>query len=142
MKRKPSKLEFSDIGYYPDGSWSGICLEKEILYVYNSKFMPLPPPREDWITAPNPTEEMWDDFYKLLCDIKLKEWEKEYFDKSILDGGGWEFRIRFKDIHRTTVGINAYPNKLILDDRLIDPWEHLYEGLNNLTSGYYANQFK
>ena len=61
---------------------------------------------------------------------------------AVIFAGGWEFRIRFKDIHRTTIGINAYPNKLILDNRLIDPWEHLYEGLNNLTSGYYANQFK
>ena len=38
-----------------------------------------PLPREHWITAPNPTEEMWDDFYELLCDIKLKEWEKRIF---------------------------------------------------------------
>ena len=76
--------------------------------------------------APQPSQNMWEKFYQILCDIKVKEWEKEYSDVGIIDGGGWEFKIRFKGIHRTTGGMNAYPKKIMVNGKKVDPFKVLY----------------
>lgn len=84
-----------------------------------------------------PTHDMWEKFYHVLCDIKVKEWEKEYTDIRIIDGGGWDLKIRFKDIHRTTGGMNAYPNKMILNGKKVDPFDIMYDAIDDLTSGLF-----
>ena len=89
------------------------------------------------VEEPPPTQDMWEKFYKVLCDIKVKEWEKEYTDIRIIDGGGWDLKIRFKDIHRTTGGMNAYPNEMILNGKKVDPFDMMYDAIDDLTSGLF-----
>ena len=85
---------------------------------------------------------MWDTFYQVLCDLMVKIWKKEYINTDIIDGGGWEFKIRFKDIHRTTGGMNAYPKKILLDGRKIKPYDMLYNALDKLSSGIFEETYK
>lgn len=59
---------------------------------------------------------MWDNFYQVLTDLMIKSWEKKV-SLDIIDGGGWEFKIRFKDINRATGGMNVYPKKILLDGK-------------------------
>ena len=146
---KPLKLHFQSYAFM--GISYGLILKDGNLYAYSSFMLgssEFPRYLDDIIESgifldirdpfvvevPQPTQDMWEKFYQVLCDIKVKEWEKEYSDIRIIDGGGWEFKIRFKDIHRTTVGMNAYPKKMIVNGKKVDPYIMLYKAIDELSS--------
>ena len=148
----PSKLHFQSYAFL--GKTYGLLLKNETLYVYSSFMLgssELPKFLDEIIESgmfqrygdlvveetPPPTQDMWEKFYQVLCDIKVKEWEKEYTDIGIIDGGGWDLKIRFKDIHRTTGGMNAYPNEMILNGKKVDPFDMMYDAIDDLTSGLF-----
>ena len=47
------------------------------------------------------------------------------------------FENKFKDIHRTTGGMNAYPKEMILNGKKVDPFDLLYDSIDDLTSGVF-----
>ena len=149
---KPSKLHFESYAFM--GTSYGLILKNDNLYAYSSFMLgssEFPRYLDEIIESgiflddrdplvaevPQPTQDMWEKFYQVLCDIKVKEWEKEYSDIGIIDGGGWELKIRFKDIHRTTGGMNAYPKKMMVYGKKIDPFDMLYDAIDDLTSGVF-----
>ena len=108
---KPSKLHFQSYAFL--GKTYGLLLKNENLYVYSSFMLgsdDLPKFLDEIIESgtlqrygdlvveepPPPTQDMWEKFYQVLCDIKVKEWEKEYTDIRIIDGGGWDLKINLK----------------------------------------------
>lgn len=149
---KPSKLHFQSYAFM--GRSYGLILKNDNLYAYSSFMLgssEFPRYLDEIIEsgmlqrfgdlivaeAPQPTQDMWEKFYQILCDVKVKEWEKEYSDIGIIDGGGWEFKIRFKDIYRTTGGMNAYPKKMMVNGKKVDPYDMLYAAIDDLTSGVF-----
>ena len=148
----PSKLHFQSYAFL--GKTYGLLLKNETLYVYSSFMLgsdELPKLLDEIIESgtiqrygdlvveevQKPTHDMWEKFYHVVCDIKVKEWEKEYTDSRIIDGGGCDLKIRFKEIHRTTGGMNAYPNKMILNGKKVDPFDIMYDAIDDLTSGLF-----
>ena len=67
---------------------------------------------------------------------------KKYVNLDISDGGGWEFKIRFKDINRATGVMNAYPKKILLDWKKIKPYDKLNEALDELSSGIFEDTYR
>ena len=149
---KPSKLHFQSYAFL--GKSYGLLLKNNNLYAYSSFMIgssEFPRYLDEIIEtgmlqqfgdlivaeAPQPSQNMWEKFYQILCDIKVKEWEKEYSDIGIIDGGGWEFKIRFKGIHRTTGGMNAYPKKIMVNGKKVDPFKVLYKAIDELTNGVF-----
>ena len=65
------------------------------------------------VRVPEPTQEMWDRFYSVLLDIRVKDWKKEYMNHHILDGGGWSLRVRFRNINRAGSGVNENPEEFV-----------------------------
>ena len=144
---KPSKLHFQSYSYLPFRG-HGLILKENELFAYYSELGPDELPVEypggpnPYVKIPEPSQEMWDKFYQVLSDLMIKSWEKKYVNLDIIDGGGWEFKIRFKDIHRTTSGMNAYPKKILLDGKKIKPYDKLNEALDELSSGIFEETYK
>ena len=59
-------------------------------------------------TAPLPKE--WEEFWKTIDELKIWNWDKEYFNKHIMDGTQWELKIKRQGRRRRRIfGSNAYP---------------------------------
>ena len=132
----PSKLDFRIESYPPVSSCRGVYLNDNDLLVYNSFFENLFPSYEYWTKVPEPSQEMWDQFYNILSDINVKKWDKRY-EERLLDGYGWIFRIRFRDIHRTIKGFNSSPSDIFICGARVNPLDELVYAINELTSGIY-----
>ena len=53
----------------------------------------------------------------------------------ILDGGGWIFKIRFKDINRSIRGDNDEPQAIVLNGIRVLPKQVLHKAIEELSSG-------
>lgn len=114
------------MGQVPAGSFIEIIWKNGILWGASEPRLLFPTKYE---LLPTPTETMWNDLYLTMKQIHLQQWERWYMNTDIFDGTAWEFRIRFKEIHRTIEGVNAYPEQYGL----------LHHQLNRLSSGYLDN---
>ena len=137
---RPSKLHFQEYGHMPHAGY-GLIIKQDKLYAYHSILgnNNEPESREmggnPLVEVPEPSEKMWDDFYQILCDIKVKEWSKSYVNMHILDGGGWIFKIRFKDINRSIRGDNDEPQAIVLNGIRVLPKQVLHKAIEELSSG-------
>ncbi len=60
---------------------------------------------------PTPTRAQWKAFRILLDKAKVWEWQSEYVDDTVCDGGGWRLEIAFADRRIGSGGSNAYPGE-------------------------------
>ena len=73
-----------------------------------------------------PEKERWNEFWNTIDNINVWKWEKEYFDRRVLDGTQWELLIKRKGRRKRRIfGSNNYPKE---DDRLL----RLQKAINNL----------
>jgi hypothetical protein len=131
----PSKLIFDIHSYMPGSAMHGVYLDNGELFVFSSDTCCDIPPKEQWRRINQPEEADWERFYQALCDIQVKKWDKQYVNHRIIDGGGWSLNIRFRDIYRSTEGMNAYPEPMVLDGQEVDPFDLLYDAVDQLTGG-------
>lgn len=146
MKKRPSLLHFQSHTFVP-GPYAGhgLWLREGELYVYYADLGPSEMPIIETyngvnplVRVPEPTQEMWDRFYEALTEIRVKEWKKEYMNHFILDGGGWYFKVRFRDIYRSVSGMNADPEEFVnATGELVAPMEVLEEAIDELSSGLF-----
>lgn len=120
----PTKFQFKIEGFVPSPSLLDIVWKDGKLLGYDEPQYFYQEP--EYVELPEPTEEMWHEFYQLLKKLNVKNWDKFYDSPDILDGKAWTFRIRFKEIHRTIEGVNCYP----------DGYIELYNGINRLSQGF------
>ena len=72
---------------------------------------------EDEIEVPDevlrestPFPKDWEDFLHVVDELKIWNWDKEYFNKHIMDGTQWELKIKRQGRRRRRIfGSNAYP---------------------------------
>lgn len=146
MKKRPSRLHFQLQSFVP-GPYAGhgLWLREGELYAYYADLGPNELPILETyngvsplVRVPEPTEEMWDRFYDALIKIRVKNWKKEYLNHFILDGGGWYFKVRFRDIYRSVSGMNADPDEFINGEgEHIVPMTVLEEAIDDLSSGMF-----
>ena len=66
------------------------------------------------------------DWKALTAFLKAAKWQKEYFNRYVMDGTQWELKFKDKDIKLRCNGSNAYP----------DNFEAFLRLLNAVTSKY------
>ena len=64
-----------------------------------------------------PEKERWNEFWNTIDNINVWKWDKEYFNRRVLDGTQWELLIKRKGRRKRRIfGSNDYPkddNELI-----------------------------
>ena len=59
-----------------------------------------------------PEKERWKKFWNIIDNINVWKWEKEYFDRRVLDGTQWELLIKRKGRRKRRIsGSNDYPKE-------------------------------
>ena len=72
---------------------------------------------EDEVAVPDevlkeivPLQKDWEEFWHVVDELKIWNWDKEYFNKHIMDGTQWELKIKRQGRRRRRIfGSNAYP---------------------------------
>ncbi len=59
-----------------------------------------------------PEKERWKKFWNVIDNINVWKWDKEYFDRRVLDGTQWELLIKRKGRRKRRIfGSNDYPKE-------------------------------
>ena len=59
-----------------------------------------------------PEKERWKIFWNVMDNINVWKWDKEYFDRTVLDGTQWELLIKRKGRRKRRIfGSNDYPKE-------------------------------
>ena len=72
---------------------------------------------EDEVAVPDkvlketvPLQKDWEEFWHKVDELKIWNWDKEYFNQGIMDGTQWELKIKRQGKRRRRIfGSNAYP---------------------------------
>lgn len=58
-----------------------------------------------------PTTDDWRGFWLALEKAGVARWRGRYVEEDVVDGGGWEIRLRDGGLRVESFGINAYPDR-------------------------------
>ena len=111
MNAEAVTLNFS-IGGFGRGNERIIWQNNKLYHQLFSHIYP-----EDDVAVPDevlketvPLQKDWEEFWKIIDELKVWNWDKEYFNKHIMDGTQWELKIKRQGRRRRRIfGSNAYP---------------------------------
>ncbi len=78
-----------------------------------------------WFHLPTPSEIQWKAFWLLVEQSGVRTWEGHYTNPDIVDGQGWDFKMKGPGLRIETRGINAYPGSDSLEPNAGSPFDIL-----------------
>ena len=111
MNAEAVTLNFSIGGFgrgYERIIWQDNKLHHELFYdIYPEDREVVP---DEVLKETTPLPKDWEEFWHAVDELKVWNWDKEYFNKHIMDGTQWELKIKRQGKRRRKIfGSNAYP---------------------------------